>query len=83
MTDNVPREAPRPISFGHLLGGMAVLVLVGIPLVFYLWEFLNDLLAGRATPLHSLGALVVLLLFMLFLRLVARRVRAWEAGAIH
>lgn len=56
-----------------------LLVLVGGPLVAYLWETLNRLMAGFVEPVRLLIALPVLVLFALLLRFVARLVERWHA----
>lgn len=57
---------------------MALFVVVGAPLVWYLWQVLNDLLQGIVNPLHLLVAVPVLLLFLGLLALVSRTVARWE-----
>jgi len=66
------------LSFGALLLQMALYVLVGIPMVGYLWDTLNHLLAleGRATQV--LIAVPVLLVFIGLMVVLARQVRRWE-----
>lgn len=63
-----------------LIGGMAFFVVLGAPLVWYLWQVLNDLLQGIVNPLHLLVAVPVLLLFLGLLALVSRAVARWEAS---
>lgn len=65
-----------------LIGSMAVLVAVGAPMIWYLWEVLNQLLMGRVEGTRTLFAVPVLILFLGFLVLVSRTVRRWDdAGA--
>ncbi len=60
---------------GKLLALMAVFVLAGIPLVAYLWETLNGVLALEVEATRLLIAAPVLLLLIGLLWLMARRLR--------
>jgi hypothetical protein len=61
---------------------MLGLVVVGTPMVFLIWEFVNDLLAARATARAVLITLPVIALFVGYLVFVSRMVRRWTgAGA--
>jgi len=62
-----------------LVGAMALLVTVGAPMVWYLWEVLNELLAGQVNGLHTFVALPLLVAFVGFLVLVSRAVLRWDA----
>lgn len=66
-------------GFVPLAAGMALFVVVGIPLVGYAWETLNQLLSGRISPTRLLATLPVLALMAVLLVLLSRRVRRWEA----
>ena len=66
---------PAPPSFTRLLLLMAVFVLVGVPLVAFLWETLNEVLALDVAGRRLLWALPVLALFSGLLVLLARRLR--------
>lgn len=70
------------LSFGRLIGGIAVLVAIGIPLVAYLWETLNRAMAGYYDLIRVLVALPVLLVFLVFIRYVAALVVRWERHEI-
>ncbi len=48
------------------------LFVVGTPIVAYLWETLNHLLAGHVEPRRLLLAIPVAVLFILLLRVVSR-----------
>jgi nitrogen fixation/metabolism regulation signal transduction histidine kinase len=61
-----------------LIGGMFALVLVGAPLVWYLWEVLTQLLSGVINTTSLLIALPVLIVFLVFLRFVSRTVQRWN-----
>lgn len=71
------------ISSIRLLFSMAVYVLVGIPLVAYLWETLNHLLALHPDPTELLIAVPVLLAFSGLLWLLARRIDWWQMVEIN
>ena len=79
MPDSTPRShdarAPR---LGGPIALVAVFVVAGVPLVAYLWETANRLLAGRVEPVRLLVSAVVTALFVVLLRLLARRVDALE-----
>ncbi len=68
---------PLRLSFGKVLALMALYVLLGIPLVAYLWETINELLAFDVNPVRLLIAVPVLLLFLGLLILLNRLVRRW------
>lgn len=63
----------------RLMLRIGLFVLLGSPLVGFLWETLNQVLAGRFEPLMLLGFLPAALLFWLLLRSMARAVEAWHA----
>jgi hypothetical protein len=67
-----------PIGMAVLLSAMTMFVLLGAPLVFYLWHALNDLLAARLVPHRLFVALPVLLLFAGWLAVMAAFVRKLE-----
>lgn len=64
----------------RLVLGIALFVLLGTPLVGYLWEALNNLLAGHIRPMQLLLAVPAAVLFYLLLRFMGRTVRAWDRG---
>lgn len=70
------------LSLGKLILGIAVFTAAGIPLVGYLWETLNQLLAGQVNPHRLLISLPLLLLLAGLLVLVSRTVRSWEAERV-
>jgi hypothetical protein len=65
----------RPV-FAAIVGS----VLVGTPMVAFLWHVLNELLGGHVNPLRLAAAVPVLVLFVLFVRLLGRRLAALEPG---
>lgn len=71
-------ESDFTMSLFKLLGGMALLVVVGAPMVWYLWEVLTQLLAGVFDARSMLIAVPVLVVFLAFLRFVSRTVQNWD-----
>lgn len=67
------------ISLPKLAVGIALFVLAGFPLVAYLWESLNQLMAGEVQPRRLLLSIPVILLLTGLLLLLARVVGRWEA----
>lgn len=65
---------------GKLALGMALLVLVGGPLVFVLWEAANALLAGRPDRIRPGLVLATLAAFAVYLAMLARIVTRWTGG---
>lgn len=74
--------APVRLSSVRLFFSMALHVILGIPLVAYLWETLNDLLALHPDPAGLLIAVPVLLAFAGLLWVLARRVSRWQIADI-
>ncbi|MCK5412347.1 MAG: hypothetical protein KAJ67_09635, partial [Gemmatimonadetes bacterium] len=54
-------------------------VIVGIPALFFIWRFVNEILAGRLDLMNAAVALVFLIVFLGLLKVLAGRVRAWDA----
>jgi hypothetical protein len=67
-----------PIGLPRLIIGIAVFVLVGSPMVGYLWETLNQLLAGEVHPGRLLVSLPLLVVLAGVLMLLSQFVRRWE-----
>jgi len=61
-----------------LVSMMALYVAAGFPLVWYLWETLNDVLSGQFDGLRLLVALAASLLLLGLLILLARSVQRWD-----
>lgn len=62
----------------NVLLWMMLFVVLGAPFVFLIWEFVNELLAGRIAAGRAGLALVGAIGLGVVLSLVARRVRRWE-----
>lgn len=61
-----------------LIGAMAVFVLLGLPLVGYLWETLNELLALEADATRLLISVPVLALLGGLLWMLSKAVGRWQ-----
>ena len=66
------------MSTGKLIGLMAVFVVLGMPLVWYLWTVVNEVLTGHVNGRHVLIALPVLVVFLALLVLLSKAVRRWD-----
>lgn len=64
---------------GKIVLLMAVVVLVGLPMVAYLWETINRLLALEFDPLRIAISIPLLAVFLGFVTFVGRRLSAWHA----
>ena len=73
-------EGHDGIGTGGLLGRMALYVVLGAPLVFLVWRFLNEALAGEVHGDSAALAAAGLLGLVWLLRLVARQINRWEEG---
>ncbi|HEX6534608.1 MAG TPA: hypothetical protein VF041_08420 [Gemmatimonadaceae bacterium] len=67
------------LSLPRLIVGIAAFVLLGFPLVGYLWDTLNQLMAGDVRPMRLAISLPLLLVLAGVLAWLARVVRRWEA----
>ena len=70
MDDSAPHT-------GAMAARILLQVLLGAPLVGWLWETLNRLLSGHVEPLRLLVAVPAAVLFWLLLRYVGRTVERW------
>jgi len=73
-------ETPHSLSTGALMTRIGLFVLIGTPLVAFLWQALNHLLAGRIVPLELLLFLPALLLLYILLRFMARAIESWDSA---
>ncbi len=64
------------MSFGRILLLMAVCVLIGVPLVGYIWETINQALALRFDTTRLALTIPAVVVFGLFLRFAAGQIRA-------
>jgi hypothetical protein len=75
--EGAPQRLPT-LGFRKLMIAMAAFVVIGTPLVYFLWTALNDVLTGRFDGRHLAFAAPALILFVVLLRYLARAVRRWE-----
>ena len=73
MTD-VETHEPA-VKTGTLIATMVGFVVVGAPLVYYLWTTLNEVLAGRFDGVRILISAGLLLIFLGVLAILSRSVR--------
>ena len=66
------------MGMGGLMAMMAGFVIVGAPMVYYLWTTINELLAGHFEGSRVLLSIVILLIFAGLLAILSRSVRRWE-----
>ncbi len=76
MSNTDPSSGP---GTGALIGAMLGFVVVGAPMVYYLWTTLNELLAGHVDPGRLGISIIVLLIFLGLLSILTRSIRRWEA----
>ena len=70
-------EQNKQPSFVMIVAQMVLFVVIGIPMVAYLWEIINKALALSATPTQLLLGIPVLILFVGFVALLTSRIRKW------
>ena len=75
MSPHKPTGPPPGLVFR-----IALFVLVGTPLVAYLWDTLNHLFAGIIEPVRLVGLLPAGFFFYLLLRAMARAVEGWHGA---
>lgn len=66
-----------PHAIGRLMAMMALYVIIGTPMVGYLWETLNQILALQVDLLRLAVSVPVLLAWLGLLYLMARSIRRW------
>lgn len=69
------------LGIGALMGIMAGFVVLGAPMVYYLWTTINELLAGHVDGSRLGIASGVLLLFVGLLIILSRSVRRLDERA--
>jgi hypothetical protein len=63
------------LGTGALIGFIAAFVVVGAPMVYYLWTTINELLAGHFETPRLLITVAILLIFLLLLGMLSRAIR--------
>lgn len=69
------------MSTGKLIGLISLFVVLGMPLVWYLWTVVNELLTGHLDGQRLLLAVPVLAVFLTLLVFLSRAVRRWDEAA--
>ncbi|ARA91986.1 MAG: hypothetical protein D6685_14625 [Bacteroidetes bacterium] len=69
------KTAPTP---GEVFAFIALCLLIGFPIVGYLWETINQLLSLRVTGTRLLISLPLLAAFIGLLLWMARRLQRWQ-----
>ncbi|SHK12120.1 hypothetical protein SAMN04488087_0354 [Rhodothermus profundi] len=78
---NAMQETRTSVSTTRAVLQMGLVVLLGMPVVAYLWETLNQLLSLHVNPMRLLISLPLLAVFIVWLRWLARQAQRWmEAG---
>jgi hypothetical protein len=67
------------MSIGKLILYIVLFVIVGTPIVAYLWDSLNLFFAGYVEAVRLVLALISLAAFLALAWFIARQVRRWEA----
>jgi hypothetical protein len=67
------------LGTGTIIAFIAAFVLVGAPMVYYLWSTLNEVLAGHFDGPRLLLSLLILLIFLGVLAILSRSVRRLDA----
>ncbi len=68
-------QTKKPEPIGKVMAMMALFVVLGTPMVGYLWEVLNEVLALEASQTQILVAIPVLAVFLVLLGFMARALR--------
>lgn len=69
---------PSGLGTGGLIAAMLAFVIVGAPMVWYLWTTVNELLAGHINGGRLGISIIVLLIFLGLLNILTRSIRRWE-----
>ena len=74
-------QAPHDtgIGSGTIIAFITAFVVVGAPMVYYLWSTLNEVLAGHFDGGRLLLSIVILLIFIGVLAILSRSVRSLDA----
>lgn len=71
--------ASQSPSIGRIAVGIALVTLLGVPLLAYVWETLNRLIAGHVEWDRLLISLPLALLLLALWKFLGRRIEAWES----
>ena len=73
-----PGDTGRSLTGAGLAARIAAFMVMGIPLVAFVWEMLNQLFAGREVIRHLLLAIPGILLLIFLSRLMSRAIQNWD-----
>ena len=76
--ENTDARSPG-LGTGGLIAAMLAFVVVGAPMVYYLWTTINEVLAGHFDGGRLGISIIVLLIFLGLLNILTRSIRRWEA----
>jgi hypothetical protein len=68
------------LGTGAIIAFIAGFVVVGTPMVYFLWKTLNETLAGRFDGVRLGIAAVILLIFSALLLILSRSIRRLDEG---
>lgn len=66
------------IGTAGLMAVMLLFVIVGAPMVYYLWTTVNQVLAGHIVGGRLGISIIVLLIFLGLLSILTRSIRRWD-----
>jgi hypothetical protein len=69
----------KPLGFGGLMASMGIFVVIGTPLVYFIWKVVNDLLTGHVGTIRMVMAVPALVVLWVVLGWLARSIRRWDA----
>jgi len=75
--------SPRGAGGGRMALALTAFVVVGSVMVYWVWEGVNEILAGELRPRHLLIGVVMLAALIMLLRLLSRYLRRVESDASH
>jgi polyferredoxin len=81
MTDRSPVPRRQDVSLTVVTLILIVFVAAGSVIVYYVWEGINELLAGQIVPSHLLLGVVALIAFVGFLMLLSRYIKRVETAS--
>jgi ABC-type proline/glycine betaine transport system permease subunit len=74
--------ASAPSSVPRIALGIGVAILLGVPLLAYVWETANRLVAGHFDLVRFLITIPAAALLILLWRVLARRIEAWHGERV-
>lgn len=74
-------EQRADVSAARVFFALALVAVIGIPLVGFLWATVNAALAGQAPLWRVAAAVPVLALLLALVARLGRQIRRWHGGA--